>query len=335
MLVGDSTTVSGNIKEGKKMRIIEWNCQGAFRNKNKEILELKPDILIVPECEEEHKLQFGILTPKPNDFLWYGKTGKKGIAIFSYSNYKFKVLKDFNTAFRYIVPLEVSDGKNSFLLFAVWAMDNKENTLARYIGQVWNAINYYKAILGENSILIGDFNSNQIWDDKKDRVANHTDFVNFLKSHNIESLYHRQFDEEQGSESQRTFFMYRNVDKSYHIDYVFASNNLLNSGYNLKLETSDKWIDKSDHIPLILDIDNFISTVQIKNSFQDLINRHLSSLSNLIKIKFSEEILGLEMFARQFDNENANYEQIAKLISDIDVLKQIDKLATQLKKTGN
>ena len=129
--------------------------------------------------------------------------------------------------------------------------------------------------------------------------------------------------------------MYRNVEKSYHIDYVFASKDLLKNGYNLKLETSDKWIDKSDHIPLILDIDNFISTVQIKNSFQDLINRHLSSLSNLIKIKFSEEILGLEMLAKQFDNENANYEQVTKLISDIDVLKQIDKLATQLKKTGN
>ena len=144
------------------MRIIEWNCQGAFRLKNKDILALKPDILIVPECEQENKLKFGLLTPQPNDFLWYGDTGKKGIAIFSYSNYKFRLLKEFNPNYRYVVPLEVTDGKNSFLLFAIWAMDNKQNPLARYIGQVWNAINYYQTILGENSILIGDFNSNQI-----------------------------------------------------------------------------------------------------------------------------------------------------------------------------
>ena len=235
------------------MRIIEWNCQGAFRLKNKEILELNPDILIVPECEQESKLQFGRLTPQPNDFVWYGDTGKKGISIFSYSNYKFRLLKEFNPDFRYIVPLEVTDGKNSFLLFAIWAMDNKQNPLARYIGQVWNAINYYQTILGENSILIGDFNSNQIWD-TKDRVANHTDVVNFLAELNIESLYHRQFNEQHGKESLKTFFMYRNIEKPYHIDYIFASHNIIENGYKLTLETSNNWIDKSDHIPLILDV---------------------------------------------------------------------------------
>ncbi|MDZ4846800.1 MAG: hypothetical protein SH857_14765 [Chitinophagales bacterium] len=76
------------------MRIIEWNCQGTFRPKNKEIFELRPDILIVPACEKEEKLEFGKLTPKPNDFLWYGDTGKKGIGIFSFSNYKFRLLKE-------------------------------------------------------------------------------------------------------------------------------------------------------------------------------------------------------------------------------------------------
>jgi len=107
------------------MRIIEWNCQGAFRFKNKYILELNPDILIIPECEHENKLQFGHLTQTPNDFIWHGNTGKKGIGIFSYSNFKFRLLKEFNPSFRYVIPLEVNDGKNSFLLFAIWAMDNK------------------------------------------------------------------------------------------------------------------------------------------------------------------------------------------------------------------
>ncbi len=109
------------------MRIIEWNCQGAFRNKNKEIFELNPDILIIPECEQEEKLKFGKLTPKPNDFIWYGAAGKKGIGIFSYSNYRFKILKEFNPEFRYIIPIIASNKENSFLLFAIWAMNNKEN----------------------------------------------------------------------------------------------------------------------------------------------------------------------------------------------------------------
>jgi len=307
------------------MRIIEWNCQGAFRLKNKEILDLKPDILIVPECEQENKLQFGLLTPQPYDFLWYGDTGKKGIAIFSYSNYKFRLLKEFNPDFRYIIPLEVNDGKNSFLLFAIWAMDNKQNPLARYIGQVWNAINYYQTILGENSILIGDFNSNQIWD-TKDRVANHTDVVNFLMELNIESLYHKQFGEEHGKESLKTFFLYRNIEKPYHIDYVFASGNIIENGYNLILEPSENWIDKSDHIPLILDVSPFESSLKIKNTFKDIASRHLQSLTNFTKKKFCEEIIELEILATKFDNEETTNEQQIKFTNDIDTLKKIDKL---------
>jgi exodeoxyribonuclease III len=315
------------------MRIIEWNCQGAFRLKNKEILELTPDILIIPECEQENKLQFGHLTPQPNDFLWYGDTGKKGIAIFSYSNYKFRLLKEFNPDYRYVIPLEVTDGKNSFLLFAVWAMDNKQNPLARYIGQVWNAINYYHTILGENSILIGDFNSNKIWD-TKDRVANHTDVVNFLKELNIESLYHRQFDEEHGKESLKTFFMYRNVAKPYHIDYVFASHKIIENGYKLTLETSDKWIDKSDHIPLILDVIPFNSSIKIKDTYQDLVSRQLTSLTKFTKTKFCEEVLALEILATKLDTEQTNKNQLTKLISAIDTLKKIDKLTMRLKQNG-
>lgn len=41
------------------MKIIEWNCQGAFRRKNDKILLLQPDILIIPECENKDRLEFG------------------------------------------------------------------------------------------------------------------------------------------------------------------------------------------------------------------------------------------------------------------------------------
>ena len=85
------------------MKIIEWNCQGAFRTKNEKILELKPDLLIILECENEEKLNFGKDTPQPNDFYWYSK-GKKGIGIFSYSDYKIKPLPLFNSNFNYIIP---------------------------------------------------------------------------------------------------------------------------------------------------------------------------------------------------------------------------------------
>ena len=100
------------------MKIIEWNSQGAFRKKNEKILSLNPDILIVSECESEEKLKFGKLTPKPNDFFWYGDSQNKGIGVFSYSDYKFELLKEFNPKYRYVIPLKVTRKNTSFILFA-------------------------------------------------------------------------------------------------------------------------------------------------------------------------------------------------------------------------
>ena len=234
------------------MKIIEWNCQGAFRIKNKKILTLNPDIIIVPECENEKKLQFGKLTPKPNDFFWYGDSENRGIGVFSYSEYRFKIHESFNPGFRYIIPLKVTGKNVSFLLFAIWAMNNKDNREARYIGQIWFAINYYSHLLNGLTILIGDFNSNRIWD-YKDRVGNHSDVVDKLKEFDIFSLYHEQYKENQGQETTPTFYMYRKPDKPYHIDYCFVSKSIMGEGYDFKVGEFTDWIDKSDHMPIIVD----------------------------------------------------------------------------------
>lgn len=310
------------------MRIIEWNCQGAFRLKNKAILNLSPDILIIPECENEEKLQFGKLTSKPNDFIWYGDSENKGIAICSYSDYKLRVLKEFNPEFRYVIPIEVYNETNSFLLFAIWAMDNKKDPLARYIGQVWKAINYYQSALTNNSIIIGDFNSNQIWDDKE-RVGNHTDVVNFLNKYQIESLYHKQSEEKQGQESLKTFFLYRNIEKSYHIDYAFVSQELITNGYNLQLGKPQDWIDKSDHVPLILDIQNLNSKTEIQNTFMDFTKRHLSQFDEQTKIKFHNELILIEEIAEQLDLHIPTEQERIALIDKIETIKKIDKLIRQ------
>jgi exodeoxyribonuclease-3 len=204
------------------MRLIQWNCQGSFRTKNDKILSLRPDILTVSECEKPEKLKFGKLTPTPNDYYWYGDSDNKGIGIFSYSDYKLELLDSFNPEYRYILPFRISGNGQDFTLFAIWAMDNKEFPEARYIGQVWRAINYYKELLNNSTILVGDFNSNKIWD-YKDRVGNHTSVVNKLRDYDIHSLYHEHSKENQGKETKPTFYMYRKLDKPYHIDYCFAS----------------------------------------------------------------------------------------------------------------
>jgi exodeoxyribonuclease-3 len=236
------------------MKLITWNCQGAFRKKSDTILSLKPDILIVQECECSDKLIFSSTTKQPNDFYWYGDNPHKGIGIYSYSDYRFELLPVFNTEFRYVLPFRVTCHGQSFNLFAIWAMDNKENRQARYIGQVWFALNYYSSLLDGPTILAGDFNSNKIWD-YKDRVGSHTDVVTKLADKNIHSIYHRHFKSEQGKEKHPTFFLHRNKNKPYHLDYCFASADFADKVVDVKVGTYQKWIEYSDHSPLKVTFD--------------------------------------------------------------------------------
>lgn len=236
------------------MRLITWNCQGAFRKKADLILSHRPDILIVQESEHPDKLIYSDTNPKPNCFHWHGDSVNKGIGIYSYSDYKFELLQDFNPEFRYILPFRVTGYDQTFILFAIWAMPNKENYEARYIGQIWRAINHYIRLFGGSTILVGDFNSNKIWDYKK-RVGDHSDVVRKLAESNIYSLYHKHFNLEQGKEEHPTFFLQRKQHKPYHIDYCFVSDDILDKFKNIEIGSYENWIEYSDHAPLIIDFE--------------------------------------------------------------------------------
>ena len=77
----------------------------AFRKKADIILTYKPDLLIIPECEHPDKLKFNADTLKPTDVLWFGHNKNKGLGIFSYGDYKFKLLDTYNPDFRMIIRI--------------------------------------------------------------------------------------------------------------------------------------------------------------------------------------------------------------------------------------
>lgn len=235
------------------MKLITWNCQGAFRKKAEVILTYQPDILVIQECEHPDKLKFNPIIPKPHDIYWYSDGGKKGLGLFSYSDYRFGLFPNFNPEFRYILPIKVTGKGQAFTLFAIWAMNNKEKREARYIGQIWFAIKHYRDLLGNSTILVGDFNSNKIWD-YKDRVGSHSDVVNQLANQGIHSVYHKHFNLEQGKEIHPTFFLQKNKNKPYHIDYCFTSADILSKVVKVEIGAYDNWTAYSDHTPLIVEL---------------------------------------------------------------------------------
>ena len=228
----------------------------AFRKKAGCILTYQPDILIIVECEHLDKLLYKTDIPKPKDSLWFGKNQHKGLAIFSYGNYRFKVLENHNDEFKTIIPIQVTGGHFSFNLFLIWAY-NSDDIDGRYITQVWKAINYYDELLTDNpTMYIGDFNSNTIWDYKKHRLGSHSEIVKQLEDKGIFSTYHTHHKQLQGKEQHPTFYMYRHKNKPYHIDYCFVSKDLLDKLQSVEVGAYDFWTKHSDHVPLILSFDN-------------------------------------------------------------------------------
>jgi exodeoxyribonuclease-3 len=225
-----------------EMKIISWNCRMAYRKKAESILKYHPDLAIIPECE-----YMGEQTTKR---LWFGDNPKKGLGIFSYSDYELELHEQYNNEFKYIIPIKVK-GSSEFNLIAIWALNDSEDVRKRYIGQIYLAIKYYEELLDKPTIIIGDFNWNAIWDAKPDYplYGNLADVIAILKNKNIRSIYHEFYNEEFGKETRPTLFMYHRQDRPYQVDYCFASSDF-NVG-KVEVGTFKDWIKKSDHMPII------------------------------------------------------------------------------------
>lgn len=244
------------------MKIVTWNCNGALRKKTSELDSLAADLLIIQECENPAES-----TPAfrewASGYLWKGKSQHKGIGIFPRNGHTVKEagwfgVHDIRGAHsRSTATNWHSDELELFLPFTfnekysilgVWTKGSQDKVFS-YIGQLWKYIQIHRAELSnERTFVIGDLNSNAIWD-KPDRWWNHSDVVNELNDLGVKSVYHRVCNEEHGKETQPTFFLQRNLDKAYHIDYVFASADLLPS-CRIEVGCTDTWLQISDHLPL-------------------------------------------------------------------------------------
>ena len=74
-----------------------------------------------------------------------------------------------------------------------------------------------------------------------------------LAEKEIYSSYHHYFNEEQGKETQATYYHFHKQDRPFHIDFCFMSKNLLGSLKNVELGSFEEWSGLSDHVPIIVD----------------------------------------------------------------------------------
>ena len=234
------------------MRVITWNCRHSFtKEKIAYINQYKPDILVIQECIQEN---IAACNEVWTNCEWYGdhleynnhKKGDLGVGLFS-STYSFSISPLHNKNIRYVVPYNISSDKEEFVLFSTWT--KADGCKTPYIGQINEALENtdYQPLLRQ-SIFIGDFNANKIWD-IKENVDTFEKAVGKFSSLNMKSAYHSFKKEVYGQEKQVTSHQTKG---KFHIDYCFVPNYMDIKNIEIK-EFGNEIL--SDHLPLIIDFE--------------------------------------------------------------------------------
>ena len=234
------------------MRIVTWNCQMGFDKKADALFSLSPDVAVIPECSEKSTIA---LRQRGFNTLWFGSNPHKGLGVFCRKEWALRALPQPDQ--KWIAPVEVNT-PTPFTLLAVWACAVGASRDNRYIGQVYQVLMAHPEWFNGSPVIVaGDFNSNKIWDAKRE-VGNHSGVVKLLDERRLVSAYHKHFGEPQGGESRRTLYMFRHEDKRYHIDYLFIPRKWLPQLQRVAVGTYKQWSKLSDHCPVIVELDNVV-----------------------------------------------------------------------------
>ena len=241
------------------MRLVVWNCNMALHRKAKALLSLQPDIAVISECAEPERLfRMGCSTWIENEPVWIGRHATKGLAVFTFNDYRACLSESYLPNLRYIAPVHIS-GPASFNLLAIWAQNASGGVMRKHqLGPLRRALSRYRSFLDEEPVVLaGDFNSNAIWDKPGWRI-NHMTLVEILRRQDLVSAYHEIRREGHGQESVPTIY-WRDRTRdgpTYHIDYMFLPSAWVSAVDAFDVGCFDDWCGNglSDHVPLVVDI---------------------------------------------------------------------------------
>lgn len=228
------------------MRIVSWNSHQKFREKIALFSPDSTDVLVVQECENTETAAKAYENAGWK-YVWVGDNIHKGLGIFVTKKFSIEKLDWCISGCKYFLPVRINQ---SIAMVGVWAMGGKSKSVS-YAGQITRFLDQHKTeIRHDSTMIIGDFNSNSIWD-KRHKTANHTQNDRRLKSIGLDSLYHVVHSVENGDEKQPTFYLSYDKEKPYHIDYAYLPVNLLAES-KIDIGLPDRWLKYSDHMPLFI-----------------------------------------------------------------------------------
>jgi exodeoxyribonuclease-3 len=226
------------------MRLVTWNCcRGPYVRKASFLEALAPDVAVIQECARP--------SIETDQCLWFGDNPRQGIAVFANGQYRIRALPTVPDVPRYAIPIEVA-GPTNFLLIAVWSKGGKINP---YVEGVVRAVELYRDLFSQyRTVLLGDLNSNAIWDSNHAAGLNHSALVKILSELGLVSSYHVFHREAHGEEKQPTYYFQWKKGRPFHIDYCFIPKDWAPNVQRVEVGSYAKWRARSDHRPLLVEV---------------------------------------------------------------------------------
>ena len=243
MFFRDVALVNSHV-HSSHMRIVTWNCcRGRAPVKLARLATLMPTLAVVQECA------------RPEDdspsCLWFGDNPRQGIAVAADGEYRVEAAP-MREVPRYTFPIQVL-GPRPFLLLAVWS---QQDPIFPYVQGVIRAVEIYRdRIASEPTVIVGDFNSNAIWNRKRPGARDHGALVDMLSDLGLVSAYHQFHGESHGSETRPTLYLRWQRAMPYHVDYCFIPKSWAPHLRSVEVGNYRAWAKVSDHRPLVVDLD--------------------------------------------------------------------------------
>jgi exonuclease III len=231
------------------MKLVTWNCSSRYEDKHEKLVKLDADIIVIQECSELSMTEMNI--PGEWNSWWIGENQNKGLGLLARAPWV--ILEKWALRPKW-AGMAMIGGPAPIRLFPVWAHKSVSPD-KEYIEQVHLLLD----LIEQNpptpfTIVVGDFNSNSKWD-KDYKSCNHTQAVERFRKLGMESAYHRFFGVAQGAEEHPTLWFRKNKHNTFHIDYVFLSQQLLPKLKGVAVGRCDDWLTFSDHASVLVDLD--------------------------------------------------------------------------------
>ena len=228
------------------MRIATWNVNnGDLVARFFRLVEhFHPHVAVITEA------------PKPISNLanvhWVKDSETRGIAVYAAPGFSIK--RSRPNRYTDVFTATMSPEQDPLALLACWSHPGAIKDDYR---ECWmNGIpKYGKYLKGKNVVIAGDLNDSAIWDESYHPYPSvKTIFQEFREKYGVVSAYHNFHKEEFGEETQNTLCLLKNSRKRYHIDYVLLPERW--QVRDVSVGTHGDWLKLSDHMPLVVDIDN-------------------------------------------------------------------------------